>query len=404
MVLSDEDRVLLYCARTKMNEELKEKTLEILSRSLDWSYIVKNASQHGISPLLYYNLNKISTDNLVPEKESVYLKKEYYRNLSRIILIYDELEKILTSFNDAGIDVLVLKGAALATTLYPDIGLRPMSDIDILCHENDLSKAKQKLFELGFAIAPDLKELYEKGLPVENYYLKHHPHLPQFYKKGRGIFLELHWALTSETLPFHINIEEIWSRAVKAKIAGNDVLVMSDEDSLIYHCTHIARHRFSAKLREYCDVSEIASLPIDWDDITNVAKKNKLKSPVYYALYFTNILLRTPVSEKFLYQLKPGYLTSRIFESLISFEDVLRQKNSKRDAAGLIIEFLLIDKNSVKIRFLISKIFPPIEWLSVNYRVPITKKLYLYYLVRLSDLTIQALRFQITYLKRKSFR
>ena len=61
------------------------------------------------------------------------------------------LREILHAFNAAGIDAVVLKGAALAHVLYPAVGLRPMSDIDLLVDPRLTRRAQVLLAELGFA-------------------------------------------------------------------------------------------------------------------------------------------------------------------------------------------------------------------------------------------------------------
>jgi len=60
------------------------------------------------------------------------------------------LADILTCYQAAGIDVLVLKGAALAHLVYPQPVLRPMRDIDILVRAEDVYRAYARLPEIGF--------------------------------------------------------------------------------------------------------------------------------------------------------------------------------------------------------------------------------------------------------------
>ena len=46
--LSSEDRLLLYCARTSVNEDITQKIKEILDDCPDWDYIVEGSMDHGI--------------------------------------------------------------------------------------------------------------------------------------------------------------------------------------------------------------------------------------------------------------------------------------------------------------------------------------------------------------------
>ena len=46
--------------------------------------------------------------------------------------------ELLTALENAGILALPLKGVVLAPVYYPDPGMRPLGDIDILVHEEDI--------------------------------------------------------------------------------------------------------------------------------------------------------------------------------------------------------------------------------------------------------------------------
>lgn len=60
------------------------------------------------------------------------------------------LDDILSALERAGIDTVVLKGAALAWTVYPSPSLRPMSDVDILVAPSAARPAQAVLHTLGF--------------------------------------------------------------------------------------------------------------------------------------------------------------------------------------------------------------------------------------------------------------
>ena len=337
------------------------------------------------------------------------LKLHYYGVLSRNMIQYKELDSILKELFKHNIKVIVLKGAALATTLYGNIGLRPFSDIDILVKKEDLGIVQKKIIELGYIVDPQLKSPIKKGLPVERYYMKYHPHLPPFYKRTEhsnferrgGIFLEVHWALTAEMLPFNIDIKNVWERANESEIAENNVLVMSNEDSLIHMCVHIARHRFSAKLREYTDISELCLSGIDWDYVARNVMENNIKNPVYWSLYLTKLILNADISEDFLERIKPGHLRTSIFNSIIDIKAVIRSDTEKRKASGLIIELITIDSGVDMIRSFFRRLFPPVEWMALRYSVSSSKKIYFYYPIRWGYLAFKAVKFPFALLSNK---
>src|SRR5205823_1539331 len=73
-------------------------------------------------------------------------RQSWYENQ----LALHRLAKAVTSLNAAGIEVLVLKGAALSLLHYRDLGARPMLDVDLLVAPRHLWEAIQVLAASGW--------------------------------------------------------------------------------------------------------------------------------------------------------------------------------------------------------------------------------------------------------------
>ena len=104
MNLSSEDKLLLYCSRLSISENIKHKIDGNLNDPLNWNSIFDCSIKQGISPLFYWNLKKINNSKDIPPEIMQGLQKRYYNNLARNMLLYDELSKVLTAFKKAGID------------------------------------------------------------------------------------------------------------------------------------------------------------------------------------------------------------------------------------------------------------------------------------------------------------
>jgi hypothetical protein len=61
-----------------------------------------------------------------------------------------QLREILDTFGRENISSLVLKGPALAWTVYPDPATRPFADIDLLVRPDQYMKARNILNQLGY--------------------------------------------------------------------------------------------------------------------------------------------------------------------------------------------------------------------------------------------------------------
>ncbi|HDH27832.1 MAG TPA: hypothetical protein ENH13_01720, partial [Euryarchaeota archaeon] len=120
---SVEEEVLLQCTRNAIKQADRGELKKLLSNeNLNWTLILKQANKQGVSPLLYHCLKSFEGE-LVSDKVLGVLKKNYYATRAKNMALYSELERVLDAFSRKGIEVILLKGAAFATTLYPDIGL-----------------------------------------------------------------------------------------------------------------------------------------------------------------------------------------------------------------------------------------------------------------------------------------
>ena len=375
--LSSEDRLLLYCARTSMNEDITHKVKGILNDCLDWDYIVESSMRHGISPLLYWNLSKIDNGGYAPAEVLAKLKKLYYGNAARNMYLYDELSKVLKAFKDAGIDVIVLKGAFLAEAVYKNIGLRPMSDVDLLIKKEDLSLVKKELAQVGYTTQQcDLTQWH-----AEQGRLLTHMHIPPYCKHGLSI--EVHWDIQTLASPFRIDINTFWGHTQPVTIADVEVLMLAPEDLLQHLCLHLEQHRNSgsAPLRWYCDIAEVIKYhegKFNWEYLVKSAKNHGIEVPMYKSLYIVTKYLGTFVPTHVLNDFKP---------TNVDCDDLFRRSiegNLKKEKEGLGYFRMLIKVDGIgnKAHLLLGAVFPCKEYMMRYYSIKNKKLIYVYYLFR----------------------
>jgi hypothetical protein len=148
----------------------------------DWDRLVEDAEKYSVAPLLFTNLRESGVDIPVKQKMKLFalVQRHKHENSARTVA----LNEIVTACNADFIPVIVLKGAFLAHSVYPDPSLRPMSDIDILVPQKRENEVMQILRELGYT-AP--------STPGSQYMSEHH-HLPGAHKKidDQQILVEVH--------------------------------------------------------------------------------------------------------------------------------------------------------------------------------------------------------------------
>jgi hypothetical protein len=192
------------------------------------------------------------------------------------------LGDVLSACETARIRVLVLKGAALAHIIYPDISLRPMSDLDLLVPASEAHRAQQVLAALGFEVPP---------LPDS---MPHHRHLAEvtLYVEGTPVTVEVHHKLCSDyfdsafsyirTAILGRQMEQDQSQAAldgvtgplySFTVGGLTAHTLGHEDALGYLCRHLVSHVNAWDFGRLIWMADIVSLAerfvaeIDWERV-----------------------------------------------------------------------------------------------------------------------------------------
>ena len=114
---------------------------------------------HGLAPFLVRDpVAAAAVDasaSRVPGDLRGWLEMEDERNRLRIARLLDELGAALRVFAAAGLPVMPLKGAILATRPAADPFRRPMADLDLLVRPGDRDAARATLTSLGYRRRPE---------------------------------------------------------------------------------------------------------------------------------------------------------------------------------------------------------------------------------------------------------
>ena len=242
-------RELIFCEAHKNNYE---SILNSYLKSLDWKYIITKTCQEGVSGIVFHHLQKYNLAEKLPPDVHSYLLSCYNMNFKQNLLILCQAKRLLRQLNQAGITVVVLKGLALMEHNYPSLGMRGMSDIDILVRKDDLLKADQCLALIGYTPRDSTAV---KAMSNPSGYLA-----SLDYRKDSVSFvsLHIHWHIVNTSIPAtmfagHVDMERIWEKSVPAEIADTEVRILSPEHTIIYLCEHALRvgHSFNRLVLVY---------------------------------------------------------------------------------------------------------------------------------------------------------
>lgn len=241
---------------------------------------------HRLFPLLYHNLNMRGIkDPLMNMLKGVY-NLTWYQNQ----LLFHKVAALLNSFHNAGIETMLLKGAALTLLYYRDHGLRPMGDIDVLVRTEQAPAAINLLRNLGWEPNPGSWQVAF----TEAYVSAAHA---RGFRDADGRELDLHWHVLLECCRADAD-NDFWDKAVPTKFYDASTHVLTPADQLLHVCVHGAKWNSTSPLRWVADAMMIIHSPkseIDWNRLITQAEGRRLILPIRGALDYLKNKFDAPI-------------------------------------------------------------------------------------------------------------
>lgn len=255
---------MLLCSRARLNAEQTTRVQDLLSRDLDWDYLIQLADRHGLQPLLHWHLNAIDSD-AIPQGPRQQLRVAFQRVSALNILLTHELQKLLKLFADNDVQAVPYKGPALALQLYGNVALRQFGDLDVLVHPRDVLRARDLLLGEGYAPLPPLTDQQTAVL------LRTQCNLP-FTRERNRMVVEIHWTVSAPHFARPFATDDFWSRLVNGKLEAMDIKLLAPEDLLLALCIHGSKHLWE-RLAWICDIAGLIASqpPLDWKSVIDRA-------------------------------------------------------------------------------------------------------------------------------------
>lgn len=152
-----------------------------------WAALDAMAEQHRLRPLLAWRAEQRG-ERIVPEAIARAWREAWHTSRLVSLTQLAGLRASGPALDEAGIPYVALKGPRLVWRCYPDVGLRPMRDLDLLVPEADVMCAVAALAKAGFALEDN-----DAALAAA---LSEHRHLPPLWHAGLALTLELHHRIT----------------------------------------------------------------------------------------------------------------------------------------------------------------------------------------------------------------
>jgi hypothetical protein len=216
-----------------------ERSLDVPGAAL-WAELPAEAEHHGVTPLIEPMLTTWDGEPpaAVPDDVRRSFRALASRHRAAARTRESCIDRLLTELATADVQMLLLKGAALAHRIYPSPDLRPMLDIDILIDPADTERAVSVARDLGYVFADG------HGSPFAG---RMH-HLPQAVatQSGFRIVLEIHLDTMSPNQSDTLTLSKLTAKPQPfARGAGPAGLAFGHTDML----RHLARHAFEPARR-----------------------------------------------------------------------------------------------------------------------------------------------------------
>ena len=288
--MRSEAQLLLCCARTRTDRGVTQRIRQLAAGPLDWVYFIRLALSHEVLTLVHSTLKTVCGD-AVPQAIDKQLERYASRQAQRSAHLTGELLRLLTLLDAHAIPALALKGPALSTAVYRDLGLREFRDLDILIHRRDAPRAKDVLLASGYALATPLNS---DGFP--SIYGKAEF---CFRRKRDGLAVELCWRISPHYFLKPLDLGTLGQRRSSIRLTGATVDTLPAEELLVALCVHGSKHSWWL-LRWICDVAELidAFPALNWQQVLDMARHLGCRRAVALGLLLAHVLLGAPLPER----------------------------------------------------------------------------------------------------------
>jgi hypothetical protein len=296
--MADLNSILL----TLLREDSAGRWGELDLAGLDWDALLAAATRQGVAPLLYQRLLAGRQLSRLPQPAAQALHLAFHRQWGKNHVRMQTLAHVLDVLAAVDIRPIALKGAGLVLTVYDDLAVRPMGDVDLLVAPEEFRPALQQLLAAGGCATHDE--------PFDGAYELVTHHVALIFPQVSQVVVELHhqWLSLPQRQAGLVSMAELRGRARTAQWAGRPVDVLSAEDQVLHLSGHLAIH--SAVMQRLIwtyDVDQVlrrAAPGLDWEAVLHRALSYQMALPLRAVLATVQEAWATPLPAGLLAQLE----------------------------------------------------------------------------------------------------
>jgi len=265
-----EDHLLFACARQELGVEHRERVAAICrqtGRPIDWERLVATAERQGVAPIMGVNLARCNARELgLPADLALRLELALFENVATKEQDAARLAGALSHLAAAGLEAMLVKGAALDLLVYEQPGWVVSRDIDLVVRRRSGEPLPHGDWEVR-------RPLCALGIECDPF--SHHD------------------VTMNGLLP--VRFERIWRDARPVAVHGVPALAMAPEDLLLSLAINACRKRFLHLKALFALAETVRRLEIDWALLALRAREDRVEGIVYTALAVTRETVGAPI-------------------------------------------------------------------------------------------------------------
>lgn len=248
----------------------------LMDRIEDRSRLVEMAEAEGVAGLLYRGLLEAGLLDRLDHEQRAALEAQYHRTAALTLQRIHDLVGLLDALEVKEVRVVLLKGMSLLPETYEDIGLRPISDIDLWVMNDHHQRVVDTLLDRGYERELLYPNTFRKGLTA----IDLHAHLLGADR------------IRSRTLLLKKGQEAIFRNCRKISFEGRIAWCLERHDQVLHLCLHLLKHN-AGRLIWLVDLKRLVSGwdAADWQALKQRAEEMGQEKAVSSAFYLVRQLL-----------------------------------------------------------------------------------------------------------------
>lgn len=326
------------------------------------------AFENKISAQLYLQLKKLAVNEELIKPLMQSYEKIKQKNIKRLQVGLP----VLIEMKKRGIEVIILKGNAIAEELFFDIGYKPMNDIDILIKRDDLDRTLKAFSDFSLLSAAPLEEDIQKQAKMSH-------HAPPFFDKNMDVFFGTHWDIAAPTRGLKTPVDQFWKNKEEFSLMGEKFFRLCPLHFVFHLCVHL--NAAKTGLREVGDIVKVLQkheTSLNAKDLISLSRESKASEEMYEAMSLVYSLIPFEIARVVLAELKNDLTDealARIAKRVSSRNKILHLRTNYISKIEKTFAFFMMSEDPIEKTFLLSKmwklyLFVPLDVaLKLNYEM-----------------------------------